>query len=626
MKTYKQRTQGVLEKVEQKQKTIKKRRKIALSAVGLVACVAFGFWLFMPYSTAMPDLSAYSGSEYYGLMQQLNEMTYTPPVYANNFDQYVATPLKDLFSIKDATGGSAPPAQNGSAGEYRETTDNQVSGVIEGDLIKRSDKYIYYLHDNVAYGETAFSLRVYTIAQENSVLVTEYAVAPENGTKFSGNAEMYLSEDCTQITLVASGHMRTGRSGWLAHTVAVGLDVSDLSNIKETGRTYISGWYNTSRMVDGDLLIINNFSVFNNPDFSDESAFLPQYGSLTNMQNVAMSDIVMPQSPTVATYTVVGKIDQNTLQMQDITAFLSYSGEVYATAERVYITRLYWQETEGKRTEATEISCLQYDGETLDFVGSVSVLGDVISQYCMDEYNGTLRVATSYTERTYYEQPQYGSGYWLDAERNACLYVLDATSFEILASVEKFAPVGEQLRSARFDGNKAYLCTSVEFTDPVFAFDLSNLENITYTDTGTIDGYSTSLVDFGENLLLGIGYGASRTVLKIETYAETDDAVTPLFQYELGNASFSLDYKAYLIDRENMLIGLGVRANGTLTNDKSYFEGYILLGYGDGGFVELAQVPLNGELENMRSVYIDGYLYTFSTASENNFAVRNIAG
>ena len=95
-------------------------------------------------------------------------------------------------------------------------------------------------------------------------------------------------------------------------------------------------------------------------------------------------------------------------------------------------------------------------------------------------------------------------------------------------------------------------------SDPVFFFDLSDVKNITYKETGTIEGYSSSLVNFGDGYLLGIGV-VNWSDFKVEVYEEKEDNVKSVCAYELNSADYSLDYKAYYIDRENQLVGLGIQ-------------------------------------------------------------------
>ena len=169
---------------------------------------------------------------------------------------------------------------------------------------------------------------------------------------------------------------------------------------------------------------------------------------------------------------------------------------------------------------------------------------------------------------------------------------------------------GETVESVRFDGTNAYVCTAVviTFTDPVYFFDLSDMSNITYTDTGVIEGYSSSLVNFGDGFLLGIGYGATRNTLKIEIYVENGDKVESFASYEREYCSFSEDYKSYFIDRERGLVGILIEdsSNVYLTNR------YILLAFDGYKLVEVLDEEMGqkiGDPGAARATLADDYVY-----------------
>ena len=358
----------------------------------------------------------------------------------------------------------------------------------------------------------------------------------------------------------------------------------------------------SSRMVGDDLLLLSSFRIAYDYDFSDESTFLPQIGQPGNMVSVAAEDILAPEELSSTQYTVVCKLDGKTLKVKGSAAFLSYSNEIYVSEDNVFATRGFTAQEKGYASRLmTEISCLNYSAETLEHKGSVTVEGSVKNQYSMDEYKGTLRVVTSVRNTLESVSGSTASAAW---ERNASLYCISLEDFSIVASVEKFAPAGEQAESVRFDGDNAYVCTAeiIILTDPVYFFDLSDLDNITYNDTGTISGYSSSLVNFGDGYLLGIGYGDDRG-LKIEVYEETADGVDSVCAYE-AYADFSEQYKSYLIDRENRMVGLGMCnwENGDYRYVLLLFDGYELR--------ELVNVPLEAyDLGNTRAVMIEDYLY-----------------
>ena len=606
MKTYKQRTGDILEKARQKQQYKKKTIAAAISSCACAMVVALACLLFIPLPQPPTAADAYKNNEYYPVIKQLdkNLNTSNKPVYKNNFEKWSAE-LQDFFNIfsdKNASGGAIAPGYDGvledwlegdaspdeSAGssDYVETTDNQTQGVIEADLFKRTKTHIFYLFDKTLYA--------YKIAGLETELVGSYKIGEQESTYYRSGGEFYLSQDGKTATLLRSVTIVKGESKKTVATEIVSLDVSDPTHITEKGRNYLSGDYVSSRMVDGKLLVINNFYVYRGVDFSEESNFLPQYGNLEAMQSVAADDIICPKELTTTNYSVICQIDESNAVAEDCMALLSYSSTVYASAENLFITRAFREKEDGVMQTKTEFSCISYDGDGLEYVNKATVAGSVLNQYSMDEYEGIFRIVTTTDKQS----------------TNASLYCIDMQSFEIVNKVEDFAPWGEQVYSVRFDGDKAYVCTAVviTMTDPVYAFDLSDLANITYVETGEIKGYSSSLVQFKDGFLLGIGYGSSRDTLKIEIYQETEKAVESVAVYEL-DAYFSENYKSYFIDRERGLVGLGVSQYDY--RKREGWDAYILLEFDGYSLNELLRTELGGNFAQKRATLIDGYFYMF---------------
>lgn len=614
MKTSTERTKDILARADAEKARRKKR--ITLTSVlsaGLSLVLAFNLVLFIPYNTAMPDLSAYKDSEYYSLMQQINELTYRPPRYKNNFEAWFG----DLFSGKGDDMAEAP----GNAGDdsaYSEVTDNQVQGVIEGDRFKRAGDTVFYLQGNT----DGYTLRAYSLAGAHSESVGTVRIGERENAYYSASyterAEMYLSEDGDTVTLFTPVSVWNGKTS-IVYTEIVGIDVSDPANMRETGRRYVSGNYVTSRSVEGDFLLISEFAVYSNPDFSDEAQYLPQAGELGDMENLPVDDIVCPDVATAARYTVVTRLNESA-EIEDCLAFFSYTDEVYVSQNNVFVTRGYYNGEEtvnGEnvsytvRESRTEISAVAYAGGELTLLGSADIPGTVEDQYSMDERDGTLRVVT--TLYRYFPESSGDASLLPPYGQNAGVYVISLSDFTVLGALEWFAPDDEEVMSVRFEKEEdaVWVCTAIEITDPVFKIDLSDPKNITYIRTEDIDGYSTSLVDFTGGTLLGIGYGTWDS-LKIEVYAEDGDSVRPLDAYEVEGAAFASEYKAYLIDRENALVGLHVSPY----NGENY---YLLLRFDGYELVELAKVKLASDLPDLtRAAVVDGWLYIF-TADETDF-------
>jgi uncharacterized secreted protein with C-terminal beta-propeller domain len=326
---------------------------------------------------------------------------------------------------------------------------------------------------------------------------------------------------------------------------------------------------------------------------------------------------------------VICELEQDTLTLRGSTALLSYSHEVYVSTDSIYATRPYTQEREGAEDATysqrmTEISRIRFGNGPFAFCGSVSVAGTLKDQYSMDEHDGFLRVVS--TTETFSTREKK----WADGSTslellgsveptNASLYLIDLDTMTVRYSVERFAPDGETVQSVRFDKASAYVCTSVQLSDPVFFFDLSDPTNITVKDTGTIEGFSSSLVNFGEGTLLGIGRGNSWDTVKIEVYGESAEGVISLADYTVDSASYSTEYKSYLIDRERKLVGLAINRYGSSES----VNRYLLLSFDGYRLNELVTVDMKvGDLAAIRAFIEDGYLYVFHT---DGLAVKAIS-
>lgn len=638
-------------------------RKFALIAacVSLVVTSAC-LWLFLPYDRAdagtgdidkndLPSaLRAYADSEYLDLMYAIykyDKAHYSQP--ENNFEKYVEDFFDDIFGIfapkmeavADDAVNMAPTASNplseaaadgsvleensgntkGDPGEYVETTDNQVAGVIEADLFKRTKTHIFYLDINNGV------LRVYSIAGEESRLVSTYIISRDG---YSYSTEMFLSQDGKTLTLVGNNSdyisydTSTGKTS-LASVSVISLDVSDPENIKENSRFAITGSLISARLVDGKILLMSKFNTIGF-DYSEENNFIPQINKGEGFEPIPAEDIIFPEELTSKYYTVVTQLDEATLAFEGAIACLSYSTEIYVSADKVFLTRSYNDLVYGtdngvdyvRYADMTEILALGYGSGSFEDLGKFSVEGRVKDQYSLDEYNGVLRVVTTTGGTKYSGGKVYvtngtlkfdGDVLATNTASNAALYCIDLAKWQIVGEVRDFAPAGEAVESARFDGTTAYVCTAevITFTDPVYFFDLSDMSNITYTDTGVIEGYSSSLVNFGEGILLGIGYGDSSSTLKIEVYAEDGDKVEPLCSYERKNVLFSEEYKSYFIDREHGLVGLAISDRTT----RFYSCEYILLAFNGYELVEVECVGFENyiDLSFVRATLADDYFY-----------------
>jgi len=518
-------------------------------------------------------------------------------------------------------GGTTTSKPNGSTGEYVEVTDNQVNGVIEADIFKRTTTHIFYIRGASIY---AYSIEGENSKEVGSVMFTD---------SYSYNSrEMYLSADGKTATII---HTDASYQGMTRVSL---IDVSSPENMKVLKCTTIKGKYEDSRYVNGELLVFTRFQI---KDTDEDENYIPAVDDGDGFTLLSPEQIVAPQKFGNNSYLVVSKISEKNLSYAGSLALLGFDSTLYVSKDSIYATRAFsFSKTENNiysYGNKTEIVRLSYAGDLLNIVGSVMVNGRIKDQYSMDEYEGILRIFTTVNQGYYpVSNKNSSSGVMPNGSASsgissspsasrqnvtsASLYCIElGEEMKVIASVECFAPQGETVQSARFDKTSAYVCTAIVFTDPVFVFDLSDLQNITYKDTGVIDGYSHSLIELKDGLLFGIGQTDWSTI-KLELYKEGENGLDSLSKVEIKQAYGTSEYKAHYINREEMIFGFAYR---NYYEDTWFYCIYRVVG---NEIVLVHQAKLhNGDyLENCRGTLIDGYFYILTDSRELNFIVLKI--
>ncbi|MCB1152958.1 beta-propeller domain-containing protein [bacterium] len=168
---------------------------------------------------------------------------------------------------------------------------------------------------------------------------------------------------------------------------------------------------------------------------------------------------------------------------------------IYSSTERLYIAgdaEIVHQWDAEAYTSLVHQFVYGGRGEQIAYTASGQIEGFVLNQFSMGEYDGYLRVAAN-------------TGWW-GGEPESRVYVMHDDGngrLETVGRIENIAP-GEDLRSARFLGDKGYVIT-FEQTDPLFTMDLSDPENPRLAGELEIPGFSTYIHPFGPDHLLTIG-------------------------------------------------------------------------------------------------------------------------
>jgi len=180
------------------------------------------------------------------------------------------------------------------------------------------------------------------------------------------------------------------------------------------------------------------------------------------------------------------------------TSVQSNPGTLYASSDALYLAMR--QESGYDNSGSTETSVVHKfrigaRPEQTAYLASGTVRGRVLNQFAMDEWQGSLRIATT---AGHLPNPNAENQVLILAEKDGRLVQLGA--------VEHLAP-GEDIRSVRFDGSRAYVVTFKK-TDPLFVLDFSETSAPKVLGELKIPGFSTYLHPIDKNHLLSIGFDA----------------------------------------------------------------------------------------------------------------------
>jgi len=288
-----------------------------------------------------------------------------------------------------------------------------------------------------------------------------------------------------------------------------------------------------------------------------------------------------------------------------------------------------------KKMEKTIVHKINIDKGDIEYLGVGEVPGRILNQFSMDEYDGYFRIATTVGGRSWVGR----------AKSSNNLYVLNS-DLEIVGKIEDLAE-GESIYSARFMGKRAYIVTFKKI-DPLFVIDLSEPESPEVLGYLKITGYSNYLHAYDENHVIGIGKetrGGGEDFswyqgVKISLF-DVSDVENPVEKAKIeigdrGTDSFALyEHKAFLFDREKNLLVVPISL--AEVNESEYEKEIPDSAYGkqvwQGAYVldiNLDEISVRGKITHddseegkeryyyagpyavQRSLYMDDVLYTIS--------------
>jgi uncharacterized secreted protein with C-terminal beta-propeller domain len=454
---------------------------------------------------------------------------------------------------------------DGMDGDGHSSTNTQVAGVDEADLVETDGAYIYIIADQdlvIANAGTADELKV----------VSRVRLAERPVGMYLYGDRLAVVSSTRSLSGISTSPWATdvyypyGHGSWRHTTTVTVFDVANRAEPRLVERSEMDGALITSRVVEDHLRIVLSNQV-NLPAPISKRVFQPAHNNLTAQYVDSDDSIGYYGNYVYETYvyetkeeyvarvrrTIVGDItprirelnadgevlsERRLVAARDIyrpdslsdrsmatiatfdlaadkpgpagTASVLTGGttQVHATADGLY---LFGQTHETYRAPSG-IWAWSWEGRTtvwkfdvgnraINLVATGQFEGSLLNQFAADEREGYLRVVAQQNS-------------W--RVRGHSVHVLrhNGSRLELVGSVGGIAP-NENLYSVRFVGDRAYFVT-FQVVDPLYAVDLSQPGRPVLVGELHIPGYSDYLQPIGEEHLLAIGRGADERTGQFE--------------------------------------------------------------------------------------------------------------
>ncbi len=337
------------------------------------------------------------------------------------------------------TTSSAPKAADslsGGASDYS-TTNIQVEGVDEADILKNDGKYIYVVSGNKVVIVEAYPADDMEVLSEIEI---------ENGSI----GEIFLNEDklivfATEYTYVP--YSRIACYGCIMppieyrepRTFVHVYDIKDRTDPELDSEFSVTGNYFSSRMIGDYVYVITN-------QYIQKDVVLPSIEEGEEVRVIEPTDIYYSDIKDYNfQYTIILALNVDTGETSEKAVITGSSQNMYVSQKNIYTTMTKYRSWYGEladgeyNTEKTIINKISIDKEDIEFVSSGEVPGHILNQFSMDEHEGNFRIATTVGQ-------VWNSG---ELSQNN-VYVLDE-DLDIIGELEGLAP-GEKIYSVRFMG------------------------------------------------------------------------------------------------------------------------------------------------------------------------------
>lgn len=388
---------------------------------------------------------------------------------------------------------SLSPSLSGDEAFDHSTTNVQVEGVDEGDIIKTDGQFIYILSGNNIKILRAYppeEAQVLSVIRAKDDLRELYIYKDRLITLGNAFSKSFAPEVIEPIPSRAE------------QTVIRVYDVLDRSNPLLVKTSWVDGSYHNSRMIENHLYVIANQHGI----LYDDLLRTPEITTENKSSKVVYEpDIYYFDRPDYSySFTNVVALDVlgDDSAAKGKTYLTGAGNNLYVSQDNIYIAQqarfyepLPLKEGLDRDTERTLIHRIAIKDGDIRYEAQGELPGRLLNQFSMDEHNGYFRAATTTGHVS-------SRGGFTSSNH---LFVLDK-ELDIVGSVEDLAP-GERIYSVRFMGDRAYVVT-FQKVDPLFVIDLKDPEEPRVLGKLKIPGYSDYLHPYDEDHIIGLGKDA----------------------------------------------------------------------------------------------------------------------
>lgn len=476
------------------------------------------------------------------------------------FDPNQFVGIVDDVGVAEAGDSAAPPARSSGAADRSSaaptdysTTNNQVAGVDEADFMKNTGTHIFTLSGQTLHAvqswppeDMAHLDRLEIEGQPSAMFLHE-----DRLVVFSYVYPAAIESGDTERDVIGGSSLPCFRDWYCGYEPATKVsvvDATDPSDLKLSQEIYLPGSYADARLVgDSVRLVLRDYlrqpenlqywpeNYQGNPiqdpegwrnatapiratnerlirarsldDWFRTGRYRTESGALADL-GYDCRDFHASNGSVELGLATIATLNLGTTVAMQRTSIMGQIGEVYASAESLYIAHphWWWRQSPGQTNHTYLHKFDIRSPDNADYVASGVVAGHILNQFSMDEHRGYLRVAV--TERTW-RQPDPEAEPWGELETTNRVVVLGEAesplggALQVVGQTEALAE-GETIQSARFIEDRGFVVT-FEQVDPLFTLDLRDPTAPKVIGELKVPGFSTYIHPLDENHLLTLG-------------------------------------------------------------------------------------------------------------------------